>query len=197
MARIHIAARIVALWNSPPGATEPTQKMWMPTRIPNGGSSRARNASTPSGSSRCGSPGRPPQKRSGASDQMPTSASSSTTVSSSVSIARYAIRTAVTGLPRPVSARCAAARGASVGAGVGRQQHNRRRAPPRRAASTSAAATRSVRTGASRPCRPLGAAQAGGRGDQQPPVTPLPIAASVSATSGAARRTQTSASSSP
>ena len=42
MAKIHIAARIVAPWNSPPGAIEPIQKIWMPTRIPSGGSSRAR-----------------------------------------------------------------------------------------------------------------------------------------------------------
>ncbi len=79
-----------------------------------------RNENASSGSSRwrkC--PGRPPQKRSGASDQTPSNASSSTTPSSSVSIARYAIRTAVTGLPRPVSARFAAASGAKRRRGLG------------------------------------------------------------------------------
>ena len=36
-----MAARIVAPWNLPPGWSAPTQKMYMPTMMPIGGSTRA------------------------------------------------------------------------------------------------------------------------------------------------------------
>ena len=64
-------------------------------------------------------PAMPPQLPSAASDHTPMTARNSTTFSSRVSSARKAIRTAVTGLPSPVSARCRAASGASVAPGSG------------------------------------------------------------------------------
>ena len=128
---------------------------------------------------------------------MPISASANTTVSSRVSIARYAISTAVTGLSRPVPARCAAAKGASVGAGSGSSSTI--------AASPPVTKTQSIPAASCRPLpgfSPAGAVASIARNrvpapSKSTPVTPPPIAASVSATSGAAIRTQTSASSRP
>ena len=138
----------------------------MPTTMPIGGSSRARKASTPCGSAWWRGPGRPPQSRSGASDHTPTSASSSTTFSSRVSIARKAISTFVTGLPRPVAATFSAAAGASVGAGSGRDSTPAASAAATIAEST-AAPTRSMPSGPFRRRRRLAGAQAGGRAQQQ------------------------------
>ena len=76
------------------------------------------------GSFRASRAGAPPQYRSAASDHTPTTASTSTTFSSIVSNERKAIRTAVTGLPRPVSGkRCSLASG-QRGTLVGKQQHD-------------------------------------------------------------------------
>src|SRR6516165_3024827 len=92
----------------------------MPTTMPSGVSNRARNASGPAVLAPRSGDGGPPQKRSDASDHTPTRASRSTTFSNIVSMARKAISTLVTGLPRPVAPAFAAAAGASVGAGSGR-----------------------------------------------------------------------------
>ena len=134
---------------------------------------RALRASRPSGA------GAPPQNRSGASDQTPTTASTSTTFSSNVSKERKAISTAVTGLPirsplGPVRL------GGQRRGGLGQGQHDRRERgrdeDRERAAATASQALRGLRRGAGE-TRPAMTSRT--------PVTPLPIAASVSATSGA------------
>ena len=103
----------------------------MPTTIPMGGSS-AREKGEHAVSDRPGARPRDgrPRRRSGASDHTPIRASSSTIFSSSVSIARKASSTAVTGLPTPVAPAFSAAAGASVGAGSGRNSTRARRARP-------------------------------------------------------------------
>ncbi len=164
--------------------------------MPTGASSWAINVSTPSGSAWWRGPGKPPQTRSGASDQMPTSASNSTTISRSVSIARYAIRTAVTGFPRPVAAMFAAACGASVGAGSGNSS-TIAASPAATTVQSAAAASRRIAPGFSPAATVSARRKRVLAPSSSPPVTPLPSAASVSATSGAARRTQTSARSRP
>jgi hypothetical protein len=168
----------------------------MPTTMPTGGSSRARNTSAPASPPRRSGTVLSPVRRSGASDHTPTKARTSTTFSSIVSIARKAISTLVTGLPRPVVAAPSAAAGASVGAGSG----NSSTAPastPATAAESRAAAARGKRGGRSLPV----AAPVSGSRDAAPssraPVRPLPIAASVKATSMASRRTQTSVNGKP
>ena len=113
---------------------------------------------------------------------MPTSASSSTIASSSVSIARYAISTAVIGLPTPVDARLAATSGASVGAGSGNVSTAMARAivtPADRSAARIRSATRGVSARAAASVR---RSRADARTSSNP-VRPPPIAASVSATS--------------
>ena len=83
-----------------------------------------------------------------------------------VSIARKAISTFVTGLPRPVAAAFSAAAGASVGAGSGRNS-TRPRAPPRPIAREHRGQQAQDRAGTFRRRRHLAGAQAGRRAEQQ------------------------------
>jgi hypothetical protein len=113
-----------------------------------------------------------------------------------VSIARNAINTLVTGLPRPVAAAFAAAAGASVGAGSGRNSTLTASAVATVAEST-AASKRRIAPGRSTAAGPSLARRLVAAPSSNAPVKPLPIAASVNATSGAPRRTHTSASNRP
>ena len=120
----------------------------------------------PFGSACCSSPGRPPQARSGASDQTPISANSSTIASSRVSIARNASSTAVIGLPTSVTAMLATTSGASVGAGSGKREHaDRERAGDGGGQACGEPARRGAGTFGAR--RGFGAAQPRGGTDQQ------------------------------
>ena len=106
------------------------------------------------------------------------------------------IRTPVTALPSPVAGRLATASGASVGAGSDGIAR-RPRAPADIAAHSTAAATRSAAPGRSAAAAASAPRSRAAAPISSTPVTPLPTAASVSATSTAARRTQTIATSSP
>ena len=93
----------------------------MPTTMPTGGSSCARKASAPCGSawlarSRAA---RPRSDRAPATTRRPGQAGARPSPAG-CPLARKAISTFVTGLPRPVAAAFSAAAGASVGAGSGR-----------------------------------------------------------------------------
>ena len=112
-------------------------------------------------------PGRPPQQRSGASDQTPTSANSSTMASSRVSIARNASSTAVIGLPTLGRRRCSARPRAPAWV---RDQAVRARTSASAtvtAADRPAASQRVAALGVSRARRGFGAAQPGRGTDQQ------------------------------
>jgi hypothetical protein len=113
-----------------------------------------------------------------------------------VSIARKERRTAVTALPRPVLAICSATCGASVGAGSGRVSTTSASAAVTLPAST-AASSRDARPGVSaRAADSVGRRRTTAR-ISRTLVRPPPIAASVSAASTAASRTQASASNRP
>ena len=110
-------------------------------------------------------------------------------------MARKAISTLVTGLPRPVAAMFAATAGASVGAGSGRASTPAASAAATIVAST-AAPTRSIPSGDSATAGVSLARRRAAAPTSRMPLRP-PIAASVNATSTASRRTHTSASNSP
>ena len=177
----HMAARMAPPWNAPPGSLAPDPDDMDADHDADRRQQLGEEGQRASGIVARRGPAMPPQLPSAASDHTPMTASNSTTFSSRVSSARKAIRTAVTGLPSSVAARAGPPRGRASRRG---QASSARRGERRRDDDAKSAASRrdpapghSAATAASVPRRRAAALIS------STPVTPLPIAASVSATS--------------